>query len=487
MGRGLSFMARRQIRKDRAFLRIVLLFTVTWDVIAARSLAEGGRSAATLPANAVPLPGQTEYPVIGRAQTVAVVKEAIGATFRESIQRPLHSLRMVIGRSTERLGVRARELTSRLGSARPAAHHADTGDGNLDARLGSPPIPANLTLLTSSEAAVQGLLAQISAAKCRVDLMIYGWEDDPTGREVGDALAVAARRGVRVRLLVDRGGFLIHNPAAAKHQPTFLDRLATVPGVTVIEPTDSFLRFDHRKLAVIDGTTAWSGGMILTEVARKSWENLAFLAQGPIVGQYAAVFEERWRDVGGVPAGPLTFANTTTTPNANVRLIGTDAGDRSLKSTIYHAIDHARHHIYLENPYFSDTILAEKLIAASGRGVDVRVIVTLRGNVPRLNHYVVLTANRLRRGGVHVYLAPGMTHVKAMSADGVWAYLGTGNFDELSLRNNREVGLSVISPGIVSELDRSIFLPDFHEDEELTAPMPWPKDWIKLELLKLWF
>ena len=68
---------------------------------------------------------------------------------------------------------------------------------------------------------------------------------------------------------------------------------------------------------------------------------------------------------------------------------------------------------------------------------------TLRGNIERLNHFSALNANRLLRGGVRVYLYPAMTHVKAMSADGTWAYLGTGNFDELSLRNNREVGLSI--------------------------------------------
>ena len=54
-----------------------------------------------------------------------------------------------------------------------------------------------------------------------------------------------------------------------------------------------------------------------------------------------------------------------------------------------------------------------------------------------------MTANRLLRAGVRVYLYPGMTHVKATTVDGLWAYLGTGNFDALSLRHNRELGLAV--------------------------------------------
>ena len=73
---------------------------------------------------------------------------------------------------------------------------------------------------------------------------------------------------------------------------------------------------------------------------------------------------------------------------------------------------------------------------------------------------MTLTANRLLRGGVRVYLFPAMTHVKAMSADGVWAYIGTGNFDELSLRNNREVGLSVTGARGRPRARPSLFLPD---------------------------
>jgi cardiolipin synthase len=290
--------------------------------------------------------------------------------------------------------------------------------------------------------------------------------------------------------MADRTGVLIHNPAAAEGRWIFLDELRTVPNVTLIEPPGPFFRFDHRKLAVVDGRVAWSGSMILTEVARRRWRNVNYLAEGPIVPQYVAMFEDRWREVGGPPEGPLPPAPAAVPPmppNAHVRMVRTDIHERSLKDTIYHAVDHARRHIYLENPYFSDDILTDKLIAARERGVDVRAILTLRGNVRRLNRYETLTANRLLRGGVRVYLYPAMTHVKAMSADDVWAYVGTGNFDELSLRNNREVSLSISSPDVVGELDRTVFLLDMSVSQELSALMPAPKNWLLLELMELWY
>ncbi len=390
-------------------------------------------------------------------------------------------------RTVERLSVRAIELSSLARHHLTHCHGASACD--LGGGSGGPQVPARLTLLSSSEASIRALVSLIASASCRIDLMMYGWEDDPTGREVAEALAGAAQRGVRVRLLVDRTGVLIHNPATAEGRRIFLDALRTLPNIALIEPPGTFFRFDHRKLAVVDGRVAWSGGMILTEVARR-WRNLAFLAEGLIVPQYAAMFEDRWRNVGGRPEGPSPPAPTAAPsrpPNALVRMVRTDVCERSLKDTIYHAVDHARHSIYLENPYFSDDILTDKLVAARKRGVDIRAVLTLRGNVRRLNEYETLTANRLLRGNVRVYLFPTMTHVKAMSADSVWAYLGTGNFDELSLRNNREVSLSVASPEVVRELDRTVFLPDMAAAQELSALMPTPKNLWLLKLLALWY
>ena len=478
---------------------IVVAFS-SWVLAAALPLAEaraqdtfGGPGPRPIPENARVRPGiDTEgYPHIGKRQAVAVLGEVARSSLGAVVRSPLKSASQVVGRGAERLGVRARELTSWAGSARASDGLGRVGDGVIDAPFGAPRMAATLTLLPSSEASIQALLRLIGSAARRIDLMMYAWEDDPTGREVALALEAAARRGVRVRLVVDRGAFLLHNPAAAEGRPTFLDRLRAVPGVALIEPSDPFMRFDHRKLAVIDGRVAWTGGMILTDIARQKWENLAFLAEGPIASQYAALFEERWREVGGAPLPPATdpraLLSTFPHPNAVVRLIRTDVRDRSLKDTLYHAIDHARHHIYLENPYFSDDLLADKLVAARRRGVDVRAILTLRGNVSKLNRYVVLTANRLLRGGVRVYLEPGMTHVKAMSIDGSWCYLGTGNFDELSLRNNREVGLSVSSAAVVAALDSSLFLPDIAISQELKGLLPRPEHWPLLRLFALWF
>ncbi len=75
-----------------------------------------------------------------------------------------------------------------------------------------------------------------------------------------------------------------------------------------------------------------------------------------------------------------------------------------------------------------------------------------------------------------------------MSVDGRWAYLGTGNFDALSLRHNRELGLAVAGGSVLVALEEHLFLPDFRPEWELTEPLPLtPADYVSEALASLFF
>jgi cardiolipin synthase A/B len=119
------------------------------------------------------------------------------------------------------------------------------------------------------------------------------------------------------------------------------------------------------------------------------------------------------------------------------------------------AVDGARNQIYVENPYFSDTRLVDRLVAAGLRGVDVQAVMTIESDNAIFNRTNRVTANRLLRAGVRVYLHPGMTHVKALAADGCWAYTGSGNFD-----------------AVITELEERLFVPDCRPEWELKEPLP---------------
>ncbi len=426
-----------------------------------------------LPANAVQPPGASFVRDITREQKALVVKDMLRATVAESLRRPLRSAVFGAGRLAERAGVLAAEAV-------PIA----AIPGRQSPEAGGPCTPARITPLCDSGPAYRALMDLIASARSRVDLMIFGWDDDDAGRPVAAALIARARAGVAVRLMVDRGGHVSGegNARVGLGLPTFLDALKAEPNVRVVETPDAFARFDHRKVAVVDDRVVWTGGMTLTGPALFRWHNFAFLAEGAIVPQYAAIFADRWREVGGEPApGPAppcppadSDSAAIAPPNAVVRMVRTDYGHRSLKEAVYGAVASARHHIYIENPYFSDEILVKKLVAARSRGVDVRAVLTIRGDVRVMNQLSTLTANHLFRAGARVYLYPAMTHVKAMSVDGDFAYIGTGNFDDLSLRNNREVSLTVRGPGLIREIDEDLFLRDMAASEELRALLPPP-------------
>jgi phosphatidylserine/phosphatidylglycerophosphate/cardiolipin synthase-like enzyme len=100
------------------------------------------------------------------------------------------------------------------------------------------------------------------------------------------------------------------------------------------------------------------------------------------------------------------------------------------------------------------------------------VVLTLDSGSGVIDRSNRVTANRLLRAGCRVYLYPGPTHVKATSVDGQWAYLGTGNFDALSLRHNRELGLAVGAGPLIQALEEELFLPDFRPEWEVTEPLP---------------
>jgi cardiolipin synthase len=204
------------------------------------------------------------------------------------------------------------------------------------------------------------------------------------------------------------------------------------------------------------------------------------------VAQLDAIFAERWKSLGGCRAPaciPAALADDVV-PNAAVRIVRTDVDPtiRTLKEAVFGAVDTARHHIYLENCYFDAPILVKKLVAARARGVDVRAILTMRGDVRTMNKYAAMTANALLKGGVRVYLYPAMTHVKAMVVDGTMVYMGTGNYDDLSLRNNRELSMTVRGPEIVQQIEEGLFLRDMAVSEELHALLPLPRHWLLLRL-----
>jgi cardiolipin synthase len=355
--------------------------------------------------------------------------------------------------------------------------------------------PASVQLYLDGHRALAALEQLIDSAQCSIDVLMYIWEEDALGWSIAEHLAAAAATNRRVRVLVDGGANLIFAPDPATDPapgspPSIRSRrekpktagevnramcwLAQQPGVELIRIRNPFAHFDHRKLVLIDGQCAWAGGRNFTQPGFFVRHDLSLTMEGPLVAEWQAMFESYWRDQGGkVGCIRLCQAGKPDLPaNAAGRLVASGPTEHSLRQALYHAVDHARYFVYLENPYLTDNGVIVKLARARRRGVDVRVLFTIESDTPSINHTNKATANRLLAAGVSVYLYPGRIHTKAALIDGCWAYLGSGNFDLLSLHRNHELGV-VFGPGpILTELDQVLFQPDFNPDWELHGPLP---------------
>jgi cardiolipin synthase len=351
--------------------------------------------------------------------------------------------------------------------------------------------PASVQLYRDGGEALAVLEKMIDTATCRIDVLMYLWEDDAVGWSLARHLAARAGPDRRVRILIDGGANLIFVPSPSDEVPAgasypvsreqrsvtagqvnrVICWLAQQPYIELIRIRIPFGHFDHRKLVITDGRAAWAGGRNFSQPAFFVRHDLSFTMEGPLVTQLQAGFESYWRGHGGMPAcieeNPTPFV-----ANAAGRLVENTPTEHSLRHALYHAIDHSCSCVWLENPYLCDNGVITKLARARRRGVDARVVLTIQSDNESINRTNRVTANRLLAAGVRVYLYPSRIHTKAAVVDGCWAYLGSGNFDLLSLRRNHELGV-VFGPGpIVTELEGILFQTDFNPSWELHTPLP---------------
>jgi len=368
-------------------------------------------------------------------------------------------------------------------------------DAELQQITGESVQPTNLQLQVSGDESLDALEKLIGQATSHIDVIMFQWESDKLGQAIAARLAAVAGPNLKVRILIDGGGNMFFSEpedADAVAVNRVIHNLAQHPYIEVVRIRNPFARYDHRKLVIIDGRLAWTGGRNFCSCAFFEHHDLSFVLTGPLVGQMQQRFETYWEEQGGQTSAPpsptvtraqineITIAAVAPAPaNSQARLLDSEPGNRQLASAIYEAVDRARHHIYVENVYLTDSRLVVKLAEARRRGVDVRVVMTVESTSPTINQSNRVVANRLLQAGIRVYLYPGMTHVKAVAVDGVWAYLGTGNLDPLSLRHNHELGFSITGRQVIVDLEQRLFLPDMRPEREMHEPLHMSfQDWL---------
>lgn len=312
------------------------------------------------------------------------------------------------------------------------------------------------------------MLDAIEGARRRIHLETYILHADEIGRQFLDALTRRARAGVHVRLLYDGlGSFGLPESALEPLRAAGGDVVAFNP-ISRFWPKFAPRRRDHRKILVVDGGVAFTGGLNIGDeyvsglgaVERGGeWRDAHVRVEGPCVRELEAVFLESWFRADG-PA--LDWHGLLHRENPRVGSVrcavlsdGPSHRRRRMRELLISALRQAEREVRLVSPYFAPgRRVLEVLGDASARGV--RVALLLAGN--RTDHPSLQRAARavlpqlLARGvRVHEYDAE-MMHAKVACFDESWAILGTSNLDRQSFEHNFEVNLVIEDAGLAKRL-----------------------------------
>ncbi len=362
--------------------------------------------------------------------------------------------------------------------------------------VGSPLVLGNkVTLLQDGAATYPAMFAAIRQAHDNINMESYIFEDDEIGQQFADLLLQQQARGVQVNLIYDSFG-TVNTPKA------FFERLKQ-GGVEVLQfnPINPLAaktpwlinNRDHRKLLIVDGRTAFIGGINISSVyssgsaARRSakapknalaWRDTDLQIEGPVVAELQKLFMQTWEKQRGTPLAAKTYFPALPVQGHDiVRAIGSTPDDpySLMYLTLISAIGNAEKQVYLTNAYFvPDPQLLDALTDAAARGVDVKLILPSHSDSE-----VVFQAGRahystLLRAGVRIYERQGaLLHSKTAYIDGVWSTVGSTNLDWRSFLDNDEINAVVIGREFAGQM-HAMFAQDLAASEEID-PERWER------------
>jgi len=373
--------------------------------------------------------------------------------------------------------VQAQRIIARIQS------HQETPSDILERHIGFeqaisnvPQVVGNkVTLLKNAGETYEAMLTAIHGAHNNINLEMYIISDGQIGHMIADALIERAHHGVKVNLIYDGLGSL-QTPAS------FFDNLRS-NGIAVVEfnPLNPFeakhwsfqklTHRTHRKLLIIDGRTAFTGGINISEVYASGlrgseqeqgtppayWRDTDIEVDGPAVAEFQKLFISDWYHEGGIPLEPHRyFPRVPAEGKQIVRVIGSVPQEFSLIYVdLISAVVNSETNVYITDAYFApDHQMRRALKDAARRGVDVRLLLPSQSDEP-----FVVSAQRshyrgLLKAGVKIYEWNGkMLHAKTASIDGVWSTVGTSNLDWWSIVRDNEVNAIILGHKFGDEMN----------------------------------
>ena len=335
-------------------------------------------------------------------------------------------------------------------------------------------------LLADNEQFFERMLQSIEAAASYVLLEMYLVESGIIAGRFVEALGRAARRGVCVCVMFDGFGSLGLGAAYRRSLSEAGVQVRTFNPLSLRAKLQNFLR-DHRKLLLVDGRTAFVGGVGLTDEFAlpqgrgQPWRDLIVEITGPVVADWQRAFDRTWSRRGGPLSLPCP-PPADMADGADGRVALSEARERSvLANGVVRRIESARTRAWIMSAYFVPSRRFRKALRrAARRGVDVRLLVP----GPLTDHPWVRQAARryygkMLRNSVKIFeYQPRMLHAKLIICDD-WVSIGSSNLDRWSFKWNLEANQEVHDAAFAAAA-AAVFEGDCAQSEMLSR-RHWPQ------------
>ena len=356
----------------------------------------------------------------------------------------------------------------------------------------------DVKLIMSGKQKFDMLFEDIRQAKSSVHLEYFNFRNDSIASLLFDILREKRKEGVEVRALFDGFGNDSNNQPLKKHHIKSLreDSIdihefdpVRFPWVNHIWPRD------HRKIVVIDGHIAYTGGMnvadyyIVGTEQVGEWRDMHCRIEGPVVNELQDIFVRIWQKTTkeqlsdekyfrGEEKGNMMVGITNREPNKTNKI---------MRQFYISALDDAQDSIKIINPYFTLTPSVKKAIKrAIKRGVKVDILVSAKSDIPLTPDCVFYNVNKLMKKGANIWLyQPGFHHSKIMMVDDKFCTVGSTNLDARSLRFDYEVNALIVDKKITHELN-DMFMRDTQKSVKLTKE-EWDKFRTGWQKFRGWF
>ena len=358
----------------------------------------------------------------------------------------------------------------------------------------------SIKILKNGDEKFKYLLKDLKSASHHIHLEYYIVNDDDIGLQVLNILCDKAKEGLKVRLIYDDVGSEIPNSMKRKLTECGVKHYPFMP-VLFSKFTGKMNYRNHRKIAIVDGDTAYVGGINIADEylnenqTKKYWRDTHLRIKGEAVKSLQIHFLSTWDFVSDEKLAVYqTFFPEVKAKKKQVALqiaaSGPDTDWANIMEVIFTAIVTAKDYIYITTPYFvpNEQMITALQVAAKS-GVDIRLIIPKKSDSWVVKHASNSYLEALLKAGIKVYkYTKGFVHAKTMVIDDVFSTIGTSNMDYRSFNINFEINAFIYDKS-QSKILKKHFLEDMDNSEEVNynTYLNRPKlDKLKESYCRLW-